>query len=152
MRSRPVEDGSALLMAIGPAEQIRALELDLTTQAAAARSTGGLRTTDQLRLDLLCERRGVRHERGPPPGAGARAGAVTTALGLSDEPVSWSTTAPNTLRWRVTARDDTSIWTSPSGRQYVVHSRDPPPSQPDRPLPTPEELAAHDRRLLTPDE
>jgi hypothetical protein len=53
--------------------------------------------------------------------------------------------------WQVTTDATTSRWTSPGGRNYLVHHRNLPPPTLDRPLPTPTELAARDRQLLTPD-
>jgi hypothetical protein len=245
--SRPAEDGTALLMALGPAAQIRALELDLTRQAAAARAAGDPRTADQLRFDLLCERAaGGAAGPGPLPAVQVRelltdaelrkvcvdrrtgrtvaveprvarpAGdvaalrqallaMVTTPTVAVDRPeprhdpsaplarlvrtrdvacdgpgcsvpaarceldhqIPWPTgpTSAGNLRarsqrchhakhhgWQVSTDDTTSRWTSPGGRNYLVHHRNLPPPTPDRPLPTPTELAAHDRQRLTPDE
>ena len=80
--SRPVEDGQALLLARGPAEQIRVLQLRLDADARAAKTAGDDRTLDQLRFDLLCSSGAVA---GKPVQVLVHV-PVATALGLSDEP------------------------------------------------------------------
>jgi hypothetical protein len=54
---RPIEDSQALLIAKGPALQIRALDLQLDADARALIADGDPRTMDQLRFDLLCAHR-----------------------------------------------------------------------------------------------
>lgn len=81
---RPVEDGQALLIAKGPAWQLKHLELRLTAQAKTLIAAGDSRTIDQIRFDLLAEHNaGVA---GAKPGTAVIHVPVTTALGLSEAP------------------------------------------------------------------
>jgi hypothetical protein len=81
---RPIEDGQTLLIAKGPALQIRALELQLDADARALIADGDPRTMNQLRFDLLCAHRsdGVTAK----PLQAVIHVPVATALGVSDEP------------------------------------------------------------------
>jgi hypothetical protein len=84
--ARPGPDGTRLLLAEGPADQLHRLELRLDALARGLHTDGDPRTLDQLRFDLLCE------SGGPDPTGRHRPAQVlvhvpvATALGLSDEP------------------------------------------------------------------
>lgn len=84
--SRPGPDGTRLLSAEGPAEQVHRLELRLDALARGLIADGDPRTIDQVRFDLLCE------SGGPDPTGSRRPVQVqvqvpvATALGLSDVP------------------------------------------------------------------
>lgn len=81
---RPIEDSQALLIAKGPAVELRQLDLRLDAEARALKATGDERPIEHIRFDLLC-----RHQ-----AAGVKAKPlqaliqvpVATALGISDEP------------------------------------------------------------------
>ena len=80
---RPIEDSQTLLIAKGPAVQLRALELQLDADAKALRAGGDPRTMDQLRFDLLCQH---TSSTGAKPLQALVHVPVGTALGLADEP------------------------------------------------------------------
>lgn len=84
VRFRPVEDSQALLIAKGPAAQLRVLELQLDAEARALKAGGDERTLDQLRFDLLAAHQSG--DTGVTPLQALIHVPVATALGLSDEP------------------------------------------------------------------
>jgi hypothetical protein len=81
---RPIEDSQALLIAKGPAEQLRLLDLQLDAEARALKKAGDERPIEQIRFDLLC-----RHQTAglaTKPLLALIHVPVATALGISDEP------------------------------------------------------------------
>jgi hypothetical protein len=84
---RPIEDGQALLIAKGPAFELRQLDLRLTAEAKALIASGDPRTLDQIRFALLTEHN-LRGADGPAakPVTALVHVPVATALGISDQP------------------------------------------------------------------
>lgn len=82
---RLIEDSQALLIAKGPAVDLRLLDLQLDAEARALRATGDPRTMEQLRFDLLCQHQAAAGLKTKPILALIHV-PVATGLGLSDEP------------------------------------------------------------------
>jgi hypothetical protein len=81
---RPIEDSQALLIAKGPAVELRQLDLRLDAEARALKAGGDPRPLEHIRFDLLCQHQtaGLKAK----PIQALIHVPVATALGLSDEP------------------------------------------------------------------
>ena len=84
---RPIEDGQALLITRGSADELRRLELWLAAQARALIADGDPRTMGQIKYDLLVQRNlAAAGVAGAKPMTAVIHVPVATSLGLSDEP------------------------------------------------------------------
>jgi hypothetical protein len=84
---RPIEDGQALLITRGSADDLRRLDLWLAAQARALIADGDPRTVGQIKYDLLVQRNlATSGAAGAKPVAAVIHVPVATSLGLSDEP------------------------------------------------------------------